>query len=129
MARQQPDTLSPDGCPDTPAAQVAGTGNERHVSMGSALGLLIDNGGRAAVIWLVLVLLAVIALGALALPHGVRRPRQISAWLEAGARRKREELDRKRSEAQETLRYAEEIAVAARGAATTAERRRQECQQ
>jgi hypothetical protein len=81
----------------------------------------------AAVIWLLLVVLAVVALGALALPRGVRRPRQISAWMETGRRRKREELRRRAVEASEAFRYAEEIAVAARGAELTAERHRDDC--
>jgi hypothetical protein len=97
--------------------------------MGSALGLLIDNSARAAVIWLLLILLAVIALGGLALPRGVRRPRQITAWLEANAQRRRDELGQKTMQAEETLRYAEEIAVAVSGATATAERRREQCQQ
>jgi hypothetical protein len=97
--------------------------------MSAALDLIVTNGGRVAVIWLLLVLLAVIALAALSLPRGIRRPRQISAWLAAGARNKRETQERKSSEADESLRYAEEIAVAARGAEATAERRRELCQQ
>jgi tetratricopeptide (TPR) repeat protein len=81
----------------------------------------------AAVIRLLLVVLAVVALGALALPRGVRRPRQISAFLRAGRRRKREEARRRAVEASEAFRYAEEIAVAARGAELTAERHRDDC--
>ncbi|MEV8509870.1 hypothetical protein AB0368_34300 [Actinoplanes sp. NPDC051475] len=97
--------------------------------MDYALELLVGNSGRVAVIWLALIVLAVVALGGLALPHGVRRPRQITAWLAHSAAQKRAELQRRAAEAQETIRYAEEIAVAARGAAATAERRREECQQ
>lgn len=97
--------------------------------MSAALEVFTSAGSRVAVIWLLLVLLAVIALAALARPHGVRRPRQISAWLAAGARRKREDEQRKGNEAEESARYADEIVVAARGAAVTAERRRELCQQ
>ncbi|MEV4642814.1 hypothetical protein AB0J80_36280 [Actinoplanes sp. NPDC049548] len=97
--------------------------------MGFALELLVDDSGRVAVIWLTLIVLAVVALGALALPSGVRRPRQITAWLAQSAAQKQADLRRRAAEAQETIRYAEEIAVAARGAAATAERRREECQQ
>jgi hypothetical protein len=96
--------------------------------MSAALDFVATNGGRVAVIWLLLVLLAVIALAGLALPRGVRRPRQISAWLADNARHKREVAARKAVEAEESIRYAEEIAVAARGAAATAERRREQCQ-
>jgi hypothetical protein len=96
--------------------------------MSAALDFVATNGGRVAAIWLLLVLLAVIALAGLALPRGVRRPRQISAWLADNARQKREVAARKAVEAQESIRYAEEIAVAARGAAATAERRREQCQ-
>ncbi|MFI7603353.1 hypothetical protein [Actinoplanes sp. NPDC049681] len=98
--------------------------------MEHALELLVgESGGRAAAIWLALIVLAVVALGGLALPRGVRRPRQITAWLQQSAAQKRAELQQRAAEAQETIRYAEEIAVAARGAAATAERRREECQQ
>jgi hypothetical protein len=95
----------------------------------AALDVLISTGGRAAVIWLLLILFAVIALAGLALPRGVRRPRQISAWLSHSARDKREAEERQAAEAAESLRYAGEIAVAAQGATTTAERRREDCQQ
>jgi hypothetical protein len=96
--------------------------------MSAAFALIASNGGRVAAIWLLLVLLAVIALAGLALPRGVRRPRQISTWLADNARRKREAEARQAAEAQESIRYAEEIAVAARGAAATAERCRERCQ-
>jgi len=96
--------------------------------MSAALDLIATNGGRVAVIWLLLILLAVIALAGLALPRGVRRPRQISAWLADNARHKREVAAGKAAEAQESIRYAEEIAVAARRAAATAERGRERCQ-
>ena len=96
--------------------------------MDFALAFLVDN-SRVAVIWLALILLAVLATFALALPTGVRRPRQISAWLAAGAAQKRRENEHKAAEAAQSIRYAEEITVAARGAAHTAERRREECQQ
>ena len=97
--------------------------------MSAALDVLMTNAGRVAVIWLLLVLLAVIALAGLALPRGVRRPRQISAWLTHNKRRKREVERHRAAEAAESIRYAGEIAVAAQGAAATAERRREECQQ
>ena len=48
-----------------------------------AVALLVGNSGRVAAIWLTLILLAVFALFALALPRGVHRPRQITAWLAA----------------------------------------------
>lgn len=93
-----------------------------------AMAILVDN-SRVAVIWLALILLAVLATFVLALPAGVRRPRQITAWLADGAAQKRREAERKAAEAAQSIRYADEIAVAARGAAHTAERRREECQQ
>lgn len=96
--------------------------------MDFAVALLVGNSGQVAVIWLALILLAVIALFALALPRGVHRPRQISAWLADNAAQKRAEEERRAAEAAETIRYADEIAVAARGATNTAERRREECQ-
>lgn len=96
--------------------------------MDFAVAFLVGNSGRVAAIWLALILLAVIALFALALPRGVHRPRQISAWLAANAAQKRAEAERRAAEAAETIRYADEITVAARGAANTAERRREECQ-
>jgi hypothetical protein len=96
--------------------------------MSAALDLIATNGGRLAGIWLLLVLLALIALAGLALPRGVRRPRQISAWLADNARDKREVEAHKAAEARESIRYAEEIAVAARGATATAERGREQCQ-
>jgi len=80
-------------------------------------------------IWLLLLLAAVVALAGLALPRGVRHPRQVSAWLAEPARRRAEEAERRAAEAAESIRYAEEIAVAARGAAGTAERRRVDCQE
>ena len=80
-------------------------------------------------IWLLLLLAAVVALAGLALPRDVRRPRQISAWLAGHAARKAEEAERRAAEAAESIRYAEEVAVAAAGAASTAERRRVECQE
>jgi len=97
--------------------------------MSAALEVLATNGGRVAVIWLLLVLLAVVSLAGLSLPRGVHRPRQISAWLADSARRKREVEELRAAEAAESIRYAEEIAVAAQGAAATAERRREQCQQ
>ncbi|WP_067495507.1 hypothetical protein [Actinoplanes sp. TFC3] len=97
--------------------------------MDIALQLLDGNSGRVAVIWLALIVLALVALVGLALPHGVRRPGQISAWLADSATAKRAEMERRAAEAQEVVRYAEEIAVAAGGATATAERRREECQQ
>jgi hypothetical protein len=97
--------------------------------MFAALHLIVSDGSRVAVIWLLLVLVAVIALAALALPSGVRRPRQISAWLADRSRRTREAEQRRGAEAAESSRYADEIVVAARGAAATAERRRELCRQ
>ena len=95
-----------------------------------AVALFTDHGGRAAAaIWATLILLALIALAGLALPRGVRRPRQISAWLAESAAQKRAAAESKTAVATEAIRYAEEIAVAARGATSTAERRREECQQ
>ncbi|GAA3350904.1 hypothetical protein GCM10020358_78570 [Amorphoplanes nipponensis] len=96
--------------------------------MDFAVALLVGNSGRVAAIWLALILLAVIAFFALALPRGVHRPRQITAWLAAGAAQRRAEAERRHREAAEAIRYADEITVAARGAANTAERRREECQ-
>jgi hypothetical protein len=80
-------------------------------------------------IWLLLLLAAVVALAGLALPRDVRRPRQVTAWLAEHAARKAEEAERRAAEATESIRYAEEVAVAAAGAAGTAERRRVECQE
>ncbi|MFI7540026.1 hypothetical protein [Actinoplanes sp. NPDC049599] len=96
--------------------------------MNFAVALLVGNSGRVAAIWLALIVLAVVALFALALPRGVHRPRQISAWLAENAAQKRAETERRAAEAAEAIRYADEIAVAASGAANTAERRRDECQ-
>jgi hypothetical protein len=96
--------------------------------MDFAVALLVGNSGRLAAIWLALIVLAVVALFALALPRGVHRPRQISAWLADNAAQKRAEAERRAAEAAEAIRYAEEITVAAGGAANTAERRREECQ-
>jgi hypothetical protein len=84
--------------------------------------------GTVVVIWSLLLLLGVLALAGLALPRDVRRPRQVSAWLADNARRRREEAERRAAEAAESRRYADEVAVAARGAESTAERRRAECQ-
>ncbi|GGQ68285.1 hypothetical protein [Couchioplanes azureus] len=97
--------------------------------MDFTLELLGDTSGRVAVIWLALLALAAVALGALALPAGVRRPREIAAWLAESAARRRADLRRRAGLAQETIRYAAEVAVAAQGAAATAERRRERCQQ
>ena len=94
-----------------------------------ALEFLVGNGGRVAVIWLALIVLALVALLGLALPQGVRHPRQITAWLAESAAQKRADHERRAAEVQEMLRYADEIAVAAQGAAATADRRREECQQ
>jgi hypothetical protein len=96
--------------------------------MDFAVEFFVNNSGRMAAIWLALILLAVVALFALALPRGVHRPRQISEWLAATAQQKRAEAERRAEEAAEAIRYAEEITVAARGAANTAERHRDECQ-
>lgn len=79
-------------------------------------------------IWMLLLIAGVISLIGLAMPPDVRRPNEISAWLAGNARRKRDRARRRAAEAKESIRYAEEIAVAARGAASTAERRRVECQ-
>src|SRR6187551_1260831 len=95
--------------------------------MDFAVALLVGNSGRLAAIWLALIVLAVVALFVLALPRGVHRPRQIFAWLAANATQKRVAAKRQAGEAAEAIRYAEEIAVAAGGAANTAERRRDEC--
>ena len=98
--------------------------------MDFALALFTDHGGRAAAaIWATLILLALIALAGLALPRGVHRPRQISAWLAESAAQKRAASESKTAAATEAIRYAEEITVAAQGAASTAERRREECQE
>jgi len=96
--------------------------------MDFAVALLVDNGGRVAAIWLLLLACALVALAGLALPRGVRRPHQISSWLAESAGRRRAEATRRAAGATEVLRYANEITVAARGAALTAERRRDECQ-
>jgi hypothetical protein len=96
--------------------------------MDFAVALLVGDSGRVAAIWLTLIVLAVVALFALALPRGVRRPRQIFAWLADNAAQKRAEAERRAAEAAEAIRYADEITVAANGAANTAERRRDECQ-
>jgi hypothetical protein len=82
----------------------------------------------AVVTWMLLLVAGVISLAGLARPAGVRRPGQVSAWLAESARRKRDRADQRAAEAAEAIRYAEEIAVAARGAASTAERRRADCQ-
>jgi hypothetical protein len=79
-------------------------------------------------IWFLLLLAGVAALAGLALPRDVRRPREVSAWLARNARRKREAAEREAADAAESIRYADEIAVAARGAENTAERRRVACQ-
>ncbi|MEU4220928.1 hypothetical protein [Actinoplanes sp. NPDC026623] len=98
--------------------------------MDFAFALLAGHGGRAAAaIWATLILLALFALAGLALPSGVLRPRQISAWLADSAAQKRAETRRRAAAATESIRYAEEIAVVAHGAANTAERRREECQE
>ncbi|MFI5935912.1 hypothetical protein [Actinoplanes sp. NPDC051494] len=97
--------------------------------MDIALQILGGNSGRVALIWLSLVVLALVALVGLALPRGVRRPGQISAWLSDSASQKRAEMEAKAAEAQEVVRYAAEIGVAAAGATATAERRRENCQQ
>ena len=81
------------------------------------------------IIWLLLLLAAVAALAGLALPRDVRRPRQVSAWLAERAARAAEEAEHRAAEAAESIRFADEVAVAARGAASTAERRRVECQE
>jgi chromosome segregation ATPase len=78
-------------------------------------------------IWFLLLLAGVAALAGLALPRDVRRPRDVSAWLAGNARRRREAAEHEAAEAAEQIRYAEEIAVAARGAQSTADRRRAEC--
>src|SRR5689334_7532623 len=93
----------------------------------SFVDLFANTGGRAAAIWLLLLLLALLALAGLALPNGVRRPRQITAWLAADAERRRAEDAARAADEAERIRYAEEIAVAVRGATATAERRRAEC--
>mgnify|MGYP004492175389 CR=1 FL=1 len=97
--------------------------------MDTALQLLDGNSGRVVGIWLALIAFALVALLGLALPRGVRRPRQIKGWLADSAAQKHAGLQRRAAEAQEVARYAQEIAVAADGAAATAERRREECQQ
>jgi hypothetical protein len=90
--------------------------------------LVIAGGGRLAVIWLLLIVLGLLALGALTLPRGARGPRQIGARLDEHGRRRRADAERRAADAEEAVRYASEIAVAVRGATATAERRRAECQ-
>jgi hypothetical protein len=103
---------------------------DKEEAMEFAFALLAAHGGRsAAAIWATLILLALIALAGLALPSGVFRPRQISAWLADSARQRRAEDEGRAAAATESIRYAEEIAVAARGAANTAERRREQCRE
>ncbi|GLZ02160.1 hypothetical protein [Actinoplanes sp. NBRC 103695] len=80
-------------------------------------------------IGIVLSIAAAFALAGLALPPGVRRPRQLTAWLTDRARQRRAAENRQAAEAAEQIRWSEEVAVAARGAVATAERRRAECQQ
>jgi len=78
----------------------------------------VDSLGRVSslvVIWSVLLLVALLALGWVILPG-----------VSANKRRKEEEAARRAAARDEQLRYAEEIAVAAMGAASTAERRRAE---
>lgn len=74
-------------------------------------------------------LLAALALAGLALPREVRRPRQLSAWLAARSQQKLAVERQRAAEAAEQVRWAEEVAVAAAGAQSTAERRRDECRQ
>lgn len=83
--------------------------------------------GRTTVIWLVLIVFGLLALGAMAVPRGVRRPGQLGAWLASFGRQKQAAAERRLGQAQEAARYASEIAVAVAGAAATAERRRAEC--
>src|SRR5215213_4225958 len=81
----------------------------------------VDSLGRVSslvVIWSVLLLVALLALGWVILPG-----------VSANKRRKEEEAARRAAARDEQLRYAEEIAVAAMGAASTAERRRAEYEQ
>jgi hypothetical protein len=78
----------------------------------------VDNLGRVSslvVIWSVLLLVALLALGWVILPA-----------VSANRQRKQEDAARRAAASHEQLRYAEEIAVAAMGAASTAEHRRAE---
>lgn len=94
--------------------------------MSFAVDLLAMQAGRVAGIWFVLLLLGAMALAGLALPRGVRRPRQISTWLTVVARHRRIVAAERDAERAESARWAEEITVAARGAAETARRRREQ---
>jgi len=78
-------------------------------------------------IGILLSLAGAIALAGLALPQGVRRPGQLTAWLTDRAEQRRAAENRLAAEAAEQIRWADEVAVAARGAEATAERRRAEC--
>ncbi len=90
---------------------------------------LVGAGGqRLAVIWLSLIVLGLLALGALMAPRGVRGPRQLGAWLEDHGRRRQAEVTWRAAEVTEAERYVSELGVAVRGATATAERRRAACQ-
>src|SRR4051812_48083281 len=83
--------------------------------------MLLDEPTPAA-IWAMLMLLCLPALILLANPHGVRHPR-LTLLHAVGAVRRRGELRRRReAEAVETIRYADEMRVAADQAALAAER-------
>jgi hypothetical protein len=77
---------------------------------------------------ILLTLAGVLAFAGLALPSNVRRPRQLTAWLTDRAEQRRAAENRQAAEAAEQIRWAEEVEVAALGAAGTAERRRAECE-
>jgi hypothetical protein len=91
--------------------------------------LVFAGAGRLAAISLILIVLALVALGALTVPAGVRGPRPLGVWLESLARQRQAVDEQKVGKAKEAVRYASEIAVALQGATATAERRRAQCQQ
>lgn len=92
--------------------------------MNAAVEVLVVQGPQVAGIWLVLLALAAVALAGLAVPRGVRDPKQLGGWLLNAARQPRTEAARRAAEAAEADRYASEITVAAHRATLTAERRR-----
>jgi hypothetical protein len=83
---------------------------------------MLLNEPTPAAIWATLMLLCMPALFLLASPHGVRHPR-LTLLHAIGAVRRRGELRRRlRAEALETIRYADEMRVAADQAGSAAER-------
>jgi hypothetical protein len=94
--------------------------------MNMAVQSLVANGPQLAGIWSILLVLAAGSLTVMTDRGGLRGPDRLSAWLAARVEQRRHDQALWAAQARDAARYTDEIAVAARRATITVQRRREQ---